>query len=305
MATGLSVRPVMRQSRCGSSRRANGKRPTLTRGEAETHIASRLTRRHLLGMFFVGITGAMGLACTTNSMEKITSMRTNKPQNQDRASVNGRLLARPTQPTGTAPSGLQPLGLSTKRDGLLYVPKNYQASQPAPLVVMLHGAGGDAPGGLSPFQNLADATGLILLAPASRGRTWDVLVGGYGPDIALIDQALAQTFSRYAVDPTRIAIEGFSDGASYALSVGITNGDLFSHVIAFSPGFMAPASQVGQPRLFISHGTQDSVLPIDPCSRKIVPQLQRAGYDVVYREFDGPHTIPPAIIDSALEWFTA
>jgi len=84
---------------------------------------------------------------------------------------------------------------------------------------MLHGAGGDARGGLTPFQNLADATGLILLAPASRRQTWDVLVGGYGPDIALIDQALAQTFSHYAVDPTRIAIEGFSDGASYPSSV--------------------------------------------------------------------------------------
>jgi len=36
---------------------------------------------------------------------------------------------------------------------------------------------------------------------------------------------------------------GFSDGASYALSVGITNGDLFTHVIAFSPGFVAPARQ--------------------------------------------------------------
>jgi len=271
----------------------------------KTDIASRLRRRHLLEMFLVGITGAMGAACTTNSMERIRSMRTDKPQNHDRPFINGRLLARPTQPTGTAPSGLQPLGLSTQREGLLYVPKNYQASRPAPLVVMLHGAGGDARGGLTPFQNLADASGLILLAPASRRQTWDVLVGGYGPDIALIDQALAQTFSRYAVDPTRIAIEGFSDGASYALSVGITNGDLFSHVIAFSPGFMAPASQVGKPRLFISHGTRDSVLPIDPCSRKIVPQVRGAGYDVVYREFDGPHTIPPAIIDSALDWFTA
>jgi predicted esterase len=271
----------------------------------KTDIGLRLRRRHLLGMFLVGITGAIESACTTNSMERITSMRTDKPQNQDRASINGRLLARPTQPTGTAPSGLQPLGLSTKRDGFLYVPKNYQASRPAPLVVMLHGAGGDARGGLTPFQNLADATGLILLAPASRRQTWDVLVGGYDPDIALIDQALAQTFSRYAVDSTRIAIEGFSDGASYALSVGITNGDLFSHVIAFSPGFMAPASQVGEPRLFISHGTQDSVLPIDPCSRKIVSQVRGAGYDVVYREFDGPHIIPPAIIDSALDWFTA
>jgi predicted esterase len=257
-------------------------------------------------MFLAGITGAMGAACTTNSMEIITSMRTDKQKNQDRqASTNGRLLARPMQTTGTAPVGLQALGLCTKRDGLLYVPRNYQASQPAPLVVMLHGAGGDARGGLTPFRNLADAAGLILLAPASRRETWDVLFGQYGPDITFIDQALAQTFSRYAVDPTRIAIEGFSDGASYALSVGITNGDLFTNVIAFSPGFMAPASQVGSPRLFISHGTRDSVLPISVCSRKIVPQVRRAGYDVLYREFDGSHTIPPAIIDSALGWFTA
>ena len=271
-----------------------------------TDIRPRLTRRHLLGMFLAGITGAMGAACTTNSMERITLMRTDKQKNQDRqASTNGRVLARPMQPTGTAPVGLQPLGLSAKRDGLLYVPKNYQASKPAPLVVMLHGAGGDARGGLTPFQNLADAAGLILLAPASRRETWDVLFEEYGPDITFIDQALAQTFSRYAVDPTRIALEGFSDGASYALSVGITNGDLFTHVIAFSPGFIAPASQVGTPRLFISHGTRDSVLPINVCSRKIVPQVQRAGYDVLYREFDGSHTIPPAIVGSALDWFTA
>jgi predicted esterase len=170
---------------------------------------------------------------------------------------------------------------------------------------MLHGAGGNARGGLTPFLELADAVGFILLAPSSRRQTWDVIFGGYGSDIAFIDQALAQTFSRYAVDPQHIAIEGFSDGASYALSVGLTNGDLFTHVIAFSPGFMAPDEQIGKPRLFISHGTRDSVLPINACSRKIVPQVQRAGYDVLYQEFDGPHTIPPEVVRSALSWFTA
>jgi predicted esterase len=101
-----------------------------------------------------------------------------------------------------------------------------------------------------------------------------------------------------------LAIGGFSDGASYALSVGITNGDLFTHVIALSPGFMAPARQQGKPRLFISHGTRDQVLPIDRCSRKLVPQLKRAGYDVLYREFDGSHTLPPEIARSSVTWFT-
>ena len=234
-------------------------------------------------------------------------MKRDRQKKEDgQAAAHGRLIARPTQPIGTAPVGLQPLGLDTERDGFLYVPEGYQASRPAPLVLMLHGAGGNARGGLTPLLDLANAAGFILLAPDSRRQTWDVIVGRrYGPDIAFIDQALAQTFSRYAVDLTHIAIEGFSDGASYALSVGISNGDLFTHVIAFSPGFMVPKEQIGSPRLFISHGTRDSVLAINACSRKLVPQVQRAGYDVLYQEFDGPHTVPPEIVHSAMAWFTA
>ena len=230
---------------------------------------------------------------------------TRQQKSSRETAAEGRLLARPAQPSGTAPIGLQPLGLDGDRDGLLYVPKGYQVNQPAPLVLMLHGAGGNASGGISPFQHLADEHGLILLAVDSRHQTWDVLRGGYGPDITFIDQALEQTFSRYAIDSTHIAVEGFSDGASYALSVGITNGDLFTHVIAFSPGFMAPTDQRGKPHLFICHGKWDNVLPIDRCSRRIVPQVQRAGYDVLYREFNGFHTVPNAIAKEALDWFIA
>jgi predicted esterase len=186
----------------------------------------------------------------------------------------------------------------------LYVPAGYQADQPAPLALMLHGAGGIAEHGMSLLQPLADTAGLILLAPASRRQTWDVIYGQFGPDIAVLDRALTHTFERYAVDPARLAVGGFSDGASYALSVGITNGDLFSHVLAFSPGFMVPGAQEGMLRVYISHGTDDRVLPIDRCSRRIVPQLERAGYDVLYHEFEGPHTVPPDIASEAVEWFT-
>ena len=232
-------------------------------------------------------------------------MISNRQQQQgSQPARQGRLLARPGQPAGPAPLGLQPLGLDGPRDGLLYVPAGYQPDRPTPLVLMLHGAGGNAHHALDPLRHLADAAGLILLAPDSRRQTWDVIMGGYGPDIAFIDRALAQTFSRFAIDPAHVAAEGFSDGASYALSVGVTNGDLFTHVMAFSPGFVAPGGQEGTPRLFIAHGLHDRVLPIDVCSRKIVPLVQRAGYDVVYREFDGPHTVPPEIVREALTWFT-
>lgn len=214
-----------------------------------------------------------------------------------------RLRARPTPPTETAAPGLHPLGLGAARDGLVYVPTGYRPDCPAPLALMLHGAGGNAQHGLAPLRELADAAGLILLAPESRRQTWDVILGGYGPDVAFLDRALARLFSRYAVDPARLAVGGFSDGASYALSIGMTNGDLFTHLIALSPGFAAPAERRGTPRIFISHGTRDEVLPIEPCSRSLVPRLRRAGYEVDYREFDGGHTVPPSIASAAADWF--
>ena len=221
------------------------------------------------------------------------------------AQTNGRLRARPGQVTGAAPVGLQPLMLGAARDSYLYLPATYRVAHPAPLVLLLHGAGGHARQGIDLLRSLADGAGLLLLAPASHDRTWDLLVGSrYGPDLDLIDRALEQTFSRYAVTPERVAIGGFSDGASYALSLGITNGDLFTHVIAFSPGFMAPAGQTGSPRIFVSHGTRDGVLPIDRCSRRIVPELEQGGYDVLYREFDGGHTISPEIALEAVGWLT-
>ncbi|MEP0966503.1 alpha/beta hydrolase-fold protein [Leptolyngbya sp. GB2-A1] len=218
----------------------------------------------------------------------------------------GHLLSRPSLPTEAgAASGLHPLALESQRDGFIYVPKGYQSSTPVPLVLMLHGAGGDAEGALRILEGLADTYGLLLLAVESRGRTWDAIIGDYGPDIAAMDRALAQTFSRYAINPSRVAIAGFSDGASYALSVGITNGDLFTHVIAFSPGFMAPATQRGQPHIFISHGTRDPVLSIDRCSRRIVPQLQQAHYNTRYREFNSGHTVPADISREAMTWLIA
>ena len=256
------------------------------------------------GAVSVGLLAACGRETTTAGADGET------PEGQQEvgsAASRGRLLARPASSPSdaTAPTGLRPLGLSSGRDGLVYVPAGYEATEEAPLALMLHGAGGDARGGISRFLDLADEAGLILLAPESRGRTWDVLVGGYGPDVEFIDRALEQTFDRLDVDAGSLAVAGFSDGASYALSVGLTNGDLFTHVIAFSPGFASPAAYRGEPPIFVSHGTRDKVLPIADTSRRIVPELERTGYEVRYQEFDGPHTVPESVTREALEWFTA
>lgn len=209
----------------------------------------------------------------------------------------------PDRAGDTAPeTGVSPLGIGDIRDGLLYVPTTYRPGVGAPLSVKLHGAGGRARAGLAPFLARADPAGLLLLGVDARGPTWDLIRGGYGVDVAFLDQALQLVFSRYTVDPARVSIEGFSDGASYALSLGLVNGDLFSKIVAFSPGFMAPGRLRGRPRIFVSHGTHDPVLPIDRCSRRIVPELRVAGYSVEYREFDGGHTVPDDIAAEAEAW---
>lgn len=143
----------------------------------------------------------------------------------------------------------------------------------------------------------------MVMFPDSRGRTWDMIRGGFGPDVAFLDRALSSVFSTYNVDTARLAIAGFSDGASYALSLGLANADLLTHVLVYSPGYMRPPAQVGAPRILITHGQADAVLHIDHCSRRIAPQLRRSGYDVTYVEFPGPHTVPIKLSVASLDWF--
>ena len=201
------------------------------------------------------------------------------------------------------PVGKHALGLDKKRDGWLYIPQEYKATTPLPFVLLLHGAGGVADHGMDLLQAYADKYQLILLAPSSRRGTWDIIVEDqFGSDLFFINEALSHVFRSYSIDPKRLAVGGFSDGASYALCLGLSNGGLFTNIIAFSPGFAyAPAPQ-GRPEIFISHGVHDGILPIDRCSRKVVPRLRNQGYNVNYQEFDDEHVIPNNIREEALKW---
>jgi predicted esterase len=209
------------------------------------------------------------------------------------AATQGRLAARPPEAVeDEGDTGLRRIGSAQ-----LYVPSG---DGPKTLVLGLHGAGGSPDEPIALLRPHADRAGLILLAPKSTGPTWDIGQGGFGPDVVAIDELLEQVFSDYEVDD--VAVAGFSDGASYALSLGLSNGDLFHSVIGFSPGYIAFSKPNGMPRLFISHGTNDSILPIGRTSRRGVPQLRAAGYSVEYREFEGDHEVPPRIARDAIDW---
>jgi phospholipase/carboxylesterase len=222
----------------------------------------------------------------------------------DAAPNLGRLTARPGTPTRLPPpaAGLHALALHASRDTLLFVPQRL-APEPLPLAVLLHGAGGDANRALPYLTAESEQHGFLVLVPQSHAHTWDLIVAQYGPDVAQLDRALARVFDQFAVDPRRLAVAGFSDGASYALSLGLLNGDLFSHVLAFSPGFALPAPPSGRPSIFISHGLHDRVLPIERCGRHVAQALMRERYAVDYVEFQGGHEVPAPIVAEAMaEW---
>jgi phospholipase/carboxylesterase len=204
---------------------------------------------------------------------------------------------------GRAETGVRTL---QAQGALLYVPWGYRPGRAAPLLVMLHGAGGSAARSIALTREHAERLGFLVLAPKSRGPSWDVISSRrFGPDVSGLDSALAETFAAYSVDPARVAIGGFSDGASYALSLGVINGRLFSHIFAFSPGFVVPGRERGRPRIFISHGMADRVLPIDSTSRRIVLELKQAGYEVTYDEFPGGHQVPDRIARRFFETLSA
>lgn len=171
------------------------------------------------------------------------------------------------------------------------------------LILTLHGANsGGAGGGLFAFRDAWDVPGVVMVAPASKEITWSFL-RGRDKDLPVVNRALAQAFARCRIDPRLVAVGGFSDGATYALTLGLANGDVFRAVIALSPGGALAENRVGKPRFFVAHGTRDTVLPIAATSDVTVEGLRDLGYAVRYRRFQGRHEVRPEVVKEAMRWF--
>lgn len=249
---------------------------------------SSLTRRRFVGFLAAG--ASLGLGCDFGLSGD--------------SNGSARLTARPGVPTGSVSPGTIRLGSGDIHDGYLYVPASYHPDVPAPLVLALHGAGRNVSDPLALLAPYAEAQGFLLVAVNATDYSWDGVIDRYGADVRIIDTALERAFARVNVAVARVAVQGFSDGASYALGLGVANGDLFGRIIANSPGFLreSDTTRTGHPEVFISHGRQDGVLPIESTSRQLVPRLQADGYQVLYQEFDGGHTIPPDVMQAAVTW---
>ena len=218
----------------------------------------------------------------------------------DPQSREGRTSAPPARGGGDCRTGEHSLRVGGGRKALMRVTAGSRRGRKA-LILTLHGAGGGARDGLYAFRGAWEVPGVVMVAPAARGNTWSFF-GGRDVDVPLVERAVAQAFARCRIDRRLVAVGGFSDGASYALTLGLTNGDLFRAVIALSPGGAHTDSRVGAPRMFVAHGTGDPVLPI-ALSDRIVRSLRNDGYMVTYRRFAGVHEVRPGIARAGVHWF--
>ena len=228
---------------------------------------------------------------------------------------NGAALqARPA-----APSRLDlPAGESRLANrSIVYRPATF-AEGPRPLPVNLHGHSQSPDEFIRLFERWADRCDAILIAPVAEKITWDIIATAqeletratrpsrppmrFGNDTRRIDKDLGELFRLAPIDAKRVALLGFSDGASYALSLGLANPDLFPWILSFSPGFAVWPDEVAlKQKVFIAHGRRDSRLDFTNTKEGIVGTLRRGGMDVRFREFDGDHIMKGDHIREALE----
>ena len=191
------------------------------------------------------------------------------------------------------------------------------------LLVLLHGIGSNERDlfGLAP-QVPAQFHVLSLRGPlplASHSYAWFTVAiapdGSRAINAAqeamsrpLVAQAVQAAGAQLGVPPERVVVGGFSQGGIMSLSMLLTQPDMLhaamvmhSRLLPEVLPLMAPAEQLRSRELWVSHGTEDTVIALEKAHhiRDVVVPLPIA---LTYREFPGGHELRPAELREAMAW---
>jgi len=183
--------------------------------------------------------------------------------------------------------------------------------EPAPAVFVLHGRGADEEDLLPVAQRLPDGLHVVSLRapdPLQGGYTWydlDLSAGGLEssqPDAAdfrrsldLVTESVDAAVESYGLDPDRLGLLGFSQGAITSLSLVLEEPDRYAWVVALH-GYLAEAHTdldpdgIGGKPVFVGAGAGDRVIP-ESRSATAADRLDEIGAAVTRGSYPGGHGI--------------
>ncbi|MGQ0604663.1 MAG: alpha/beta hydrolase [Anaerolineales bacterium] len=182
-----------------------------------------------------------------------------------------------------------------------------------PAVIMVHGwLGNDNV--MWAFEQYLPKEAAVL-APrgvfaAEGGFGWwlhDNDAATFAQGIAALREFVAGMRAAYPVDPARVVLMGFSQGAAAAIALALSAPELVRGVAllaGFVPGFarewVTPDRLEGK-RVFIAHGVDDTTVPIDD-AHSARDVLTAAGAQVTYGEYPVAHKMNPAGLRALRQW---
>jgi len=196
-------------------------------------------------------------------------------------------------------------------DHVHVAPDDGPDGEAAPAVFVLHGRGADEEDLLPVARHLPDDLHVFSLRapdPLQGGYTWydlDLSAGGLEesqPDAAgfrrsldLVAESVDAAVESHDLDPDRIGLLGFSQGAITSLSLVLEEPDRYAWVVALH-GYLAdahadlePAGIEGKPVL-VGAGAGDRVIP-ESRSAAAADRFEAIGADVVRGSYPGGHGI--------------
>ncbi|HJQ24479.1 MAG TPA: alpha/beta fold hydrolase [Blastocatellia bacterium] len=191
----------------------------------------------------------------------------------------------------------------------VFVPSSYDGTRSFPLVIALHGMGGDEnsyfehyANGL--FKEEAERHGYLVACPKGRGPA-SMYMGDAERDVL---DVMAEMMRAYRVDPDRVYLTGHSMGGFGTLSIAMDHPELFAAIAPVAGGVMSPlglAKIARVPQLLV-HGDADRTVPVER-SRLIVAAGKKLGAEVKYIEVPGGDhgsVVAPHFKD-VFDWFDA
>jgi phospholipase/carboxylesterase len=183
--------------------------------------------------------------------------------------------------------------------------------------LLLHGRGADEHD-LFSFADALDER-LVVVSPRAPlplmgGHMWYEIGAagrsqhaGLHESLAALAALLDEMVEQDAVDPRRLFILGFSQGAAMAGSLLLTAPErvagamLLSGYIPIDAGLDLHPEALGGKPVFVAHGTQDSVIPVQ-VGRMTRDYLQQSGAAVTFREYPTGHGIGARELEDVLAW---